>query len=128
MADDRNEEIAVQSHLARPKALRPRHILDVARVLRIGDVEDAPARLERVAHEDIPTTVFRVRDRKLERSRMPAEAREADQLQVRGFRSGWDWVGKGRRGVKHGSGQKSERDQHVAYDGHAELPDLKQTI
>ena len=92
-----DHQIVVQCHLRGEDALVVGLVgneFHIARMGRVGDVDDAPALIKGMARVEIPPVVRGVLDGDLEGAVAPAERREADLLDVLGLRAGRKRIGK----------------------------------
>ena len=92
-----HHQVVVQRHLRRDDAFvvgLERNEFHIARIGRIGDVDDAPALIEGMALVEIPLVVRGVLDGDLERAVAPAERRKADLLHVLGLRARRNRIGE----------------------------------
>ena len=75
--------------------------LDVTRILRVGDIDDAPALIERMPGVEIPVIVLGVLDRELEGAGLAVEPGETDELEIGGHPAGRSRIGARRQRRAH---------------------------
>ena len=93
----RDHQIVVQGHLRGDDALvvgLEWNEFHIARIGRVGDVDDAPALIEGMARVEIPLVVRGVLDGDLEGAVASAQRRKSDLLHVLGLRARRDRIGK----------------------------------
>ena len=87
-------EVVVKFHLDGVGVVGAGDELYEFRIFGVGDIEDCPAAMPFVAHEEIPP-VIHVLDGHLERAAAPVEAAVANRLQIACFPSCGNLVGRG---------------------------------
>src|SRR4029077_15910739 len=87
-----NHQVVMDRDLRGDPILRPveGYEFDELRISRVGDVQDAPAKVERMAHIEIPTPADRVVERHLEGAIVTAKGGEADYFDVLTLAAGWN--------------------------------------
>ena len=92
-----DHQVVVQGDLRRDDAFVVSLVgneFHIARIGRIGDVDDAPALIEGMARVEVPLVIRGVLDGNLEGAVAPAERRKSDLLHVLGLRAGRKRIGK----------------------------------
>ena len=119
--DRGDHEIAVQRHLRSDPVLGSGQELDEFRVGRIGHVENGPAVIEGMAHEEVPAPVGGMLDRQLEGAKASLKPGEADRLDLVGLPARRDRVGeraaaekaqRRRAGAAHGPTYETRSRRH----------------